>query len=382
MARRPLTLVAGVAAIALVLIAWIAQSKGAPVGQTRTYYVAVDEIPWDYAPSGINQVTGRPFGPLENLIMANGPDRIGRVYIKAVYREYTDSTFGTLKKRSAAFEHLGILGPILRAQVGDTIRVVFRNNGHYPYSMHPHGVFYSKASEGADYADNAGGGSRGDVVDPGGTHTYVWPVPERAGPAPGESSSTLWMYHSHTAEEADLNSGLVGPIIVTARGMAKPDGSPKDVDRELVVGFLELDENLSRYFDDNVKKYALKPETVKPDPPGTFFLPFYASNLKETINGFVYGNGPPLTMRMGERVRWYLLSDANFQVHAPHWHGNTVIAQHMRTDVISLTTMAMVVADMVPDDPGTWLFHCHVGPHLVAGMQTRYTVTPRAASGN
>jgi hephaestin len=36
----------------------------------------------------------------------------------------------------------------------------------------------------------------------------------------------------------------------------------------------------------------------------------------------------------------------------------------------------MVVADMVPDDAGTWLLHCHVGDHITAGMQTRYRVTP------
>ena len=39
-----------------------------------------------------------------------------------------------------------------------------------------------------------------------------------------------------------------------------------------------------------------------------------------------------------------------------------------------LLPMGMLVADMVPDNPGTWFFHCHVGPHLEAGMQTVYTV--------
>jgi hephaestin len=29
---------------------------------------------------------------------------------------------------------------------------------------------------------------------------------------------------------------------------------------------------------------------------------------------------------------------------------------------------------MVPDDPGTWLYHCHVNDHILAGMQTRYAV--------
>jgi hephaestin len=36
----------------------------------------------------------------------------------------------------------------------------------------------------------------------------------------------------------------------------------------------------------------------------------------------------------------------------------------------------MLTADMVPDDVGTRLFHCHVNDHIVAGMLSLYTVTP------
>ena len=344
---------------------------------TRTYFVAADEIDWNYAPSGANAIAGKPFAGVELLFAGTDPDHIGLVYRKAVYREYTDSTFTTLKPRAKEWEHLGIVGPLLRAEVGDTIRVIFRNNAHQPYSMHPHGVFYAKSSEGAEYADGTPGGAASGVVAPGATTTYVWPVPERAGPAAHDQSSVLWMYHSHTAEDADLNTGLVGPIIVTARGKARADGSPVDVDREIVAGFLELDENLSPYFDANIAKYVKNASSVKKAPPGDFLDPFYVSNLRETINGYIFGNGPMFTMKKGERVRWYLFADANFQVHAPHWHGNTVTAMGMRTDVVSLTTMGMVVADMVPDDPGVWLFHCHVGPHLAAGMSARYQVTEK-----
>jgi FtsP/CotA-like multicopper oxidase with cupredoxin domain len=37
----------------------------------------------------------------------------------------------------------------------------------------------------------------------------------------------------------------------------------------------------------------------------------------------------------------------------------------------------MIVADMVPDNPGVRFFHCHTGPHLTAGMQALYTVLPK-----
>jgi manganese oxidase len=61
-------------------------------------------------------------------------------------------------------------------------------------------------------------------------------------------------------------------------------------------------------------------------------------------------------------------------LHTPHWHGNTVLANGMRMDVVQLLPAGMVVANMVPGDPGTWLYHCHVNDHILAGMQTRYAV--------
>jgi FtsP/CotA-like multicopper oxidase with cupredoxin domain len=46
----------------------------------------------------------------------------------------------------------------------------------------------------------------------------------------------------------------------------------------------------------------------------------------------------------------------------------------MRTDVLEILPASMKVLDMVPDNPGTWLFHCHVNDHLDAGMIALFTV--------
>jgi hypothetical protein len=119
-------------------------------GTTRTYYVAADEVQWDYTPSGRDEAMGMDFDEIGKAFTQSGPHRIGHVYKKAMYREYTDAGFTHLKPRSPEDQYLGILGPILRGAVGDTIKVVFRNNGSHPYSMHPHGVLYLKDSEGAD----------------------------------------------------------------------------------------------------------------------------------------------------------------------------------------------------------------------------------------
>jgi FtsP/CotA-like multicopper oxidase with cupredoxin domain len=374
--RSALVALAITAAIGVYLIPGLVGRGGtatAAGGATRTYYVAADEVAWDYAPSGMNKITGEPFGDTENVFMRNGPDRIGHVYRKAVYREYTDATFTRLKPRGPSEQHLGILGPVVRAEVGDTIRFVFKNNTRFQTSVHPHGVFYNKDSEGAPYADGSGAANKGDdAVAPGHTYTYTWDVPERAGPGPMDGSSVLWMYHSHVDEPGDTNAGLIGPIVVTKKGMAKPDGSPSDVDRELFTLFTVFDENTSTYLQSNIREFTGRPGSVNPDDDG-----FIESNKMHSINGYSYGNLPGLTMHVGQRVRWYLIGQGTeVDLHTPHWHGNTVTINGMRTDVAELLPMSMKVADMVPDNPGTWLFHCHVNDHILAGMQATYTVLP------
>ncbi len=352
-----------VAALILVLLASLANTA---VAQTRTYYIAADEVIWNYLPSGRNLVNDQP-------IRRQSPAQLGWTYKKAVYREYTDATFATLKPRPSGDAYLGILGPVIRAQVGDTIIIVFKNHAHKPYGVHAHGVLYLKGSEGAPYNDNKTPAERrGDSVPPGGTYTYTWQVPERAGPGPNDPNSIVWMYHSHTDEIRDVNTGLFGPIIITAAGQMQPDGLPKGVDKEFITGFAEIEEDQSRYLDDNIRMHGQDPAKVK-SGSGVFL----AGNQFYTINGYLFGNMPMLVMQRGQRVRWYVLSTmSDFDVHSPHWHGQTVLEDGKRTDTIELPIMGMEVVDMTPDNPGIWLYHCHINFHLQEGMSARFQVVP------
>ena len=47
--------------------------------------------------------------------------------MKAMFVEYTDSSFITKKQRTSNEKHLGFMGPVIKAEVGDVIRVVFQN---------------------------------------------------------------------------------------------------------------------------------------------------------------------------------------------------------------------------------------------------------------
>ena len=348
----------------------------------RLYYIAADEVVWDYAPSyPDNPIMGEPFSFEESVYLKQGDDRIGRRYLKAVYREYTDGSFSTLKVRSPEENYLGILGPILRAEVGDTMVVHFRNNTRLSIGIHPHGVFYDKSSEGAHYSTETATDPDGHEVQdmpktgadvkPGGEYTYRWGVPERAGPGPSDPDSVAWLYHAHDHEGIDIYAGLIGAIIVTRAGRANPDGTPKDVDREFVTLFMIFDENLSPYLDANIQKFAGKPDSVAKDNEE-----FKESNKKHVINGLLYGNLSGLVMHRGDRVRWYVIGLGNENdIHTAHWHGNTVLHRGSRIDTVNVFPATTEVVDMRPDNVGTWLFHCHVTDHMDGGMMTRYTVT-------
>ncbi len=370
----PRLLLAALASAAFSLAFVIRTVAYTPV--TRTSYVAADEVAWDYAPTGSNQITGLPFGDEENVFVQQGPDRIGKVYTKCLYREYKDAAFTEPKPVRPETEHLGTLGPIIRGVVGDTLKVVFKNNCRITTSVHPHGVFYLKASEGAPYNDGEGING-GDAVPPGGMWTYTWPVPRRAGPGPGDPSSILWMYHGHVDEPGDTNAGLIGPIIITGPDMARGDATPRDVDREFVNLFTVFDENRSPYIDANIQTYIknvgnLKTRNIEALKADDGFI---ESNLMHSINGYVYGNLPGLVMDLGERVRWYIIGmGTEVDLHTPHWHGQTLLFGTMRTDVIELLPGSMKTLDMVPDNPGTWLYHCHVNDHIDAGMLAKFTV--------
>lgn len=351
-------------------------SGAVTANSTRTYYIAAEEIVWDYAPSyPVNPMHGAEFNEDEKVFVeGNNADRIGRQYYKARYIEYADASFTKVKERPPEWRHLGILGPVIRANVGDTIKVVLRNKlANMPISLHPHGVLYRKDSEGTHYADGTSGDDRkDDAVEPGETHTYLWQVPERSGPGPEDPSSIVWLYHSHVNEVVDTNTGLVGPIIISRRGVLQNNGKLKGIDREFVVLFTVFDENKSFFLDKNISTFAPAATDKKEDES------FVESNLMHSMNGYVYNNLPGLTMKEGETVRWYQLSlGTEVDLHTPHWHGNTLAETGRRVDVVNLLPGTHVTVDMKPDNPGVWMYHCHVNDHIDAGMMASYTVTRR-----
>jgi manganese oxidase len=335
--------------------------------KSKHYYIAAEPAMWDYAPSGRDELCGSVLPPSYERERQVGKMR---------YFQYTDATFSTKVVETPS---LGILGPVLRGVVGEYLVVTFLNRTSQPLSMHPHGVKYDKDSEGANYGPARG---KGASVASGKEFTYVWQLDESSGPRADEPSSKGWLYHSHVAGDEEINQGLIGIIIVTDPKRARADGTPADIDRELAALFLIFDESglgaeakeAYEYVNNGsgipVKSWAEIQETLE-------------IGSRTGINGRTFGNLAGLEMNEGERVRWYVFGLGSQQdFHTAHWHGQRVLEDgRRRTDVVELMPGSMKVADMLADNPGEWLFHCHVADHMREGMFARMTVFPRDAIG-
>ena len=265
-------------------------------------------------------------------------------------------------------------------------------------------MLYNKDSEGSSYNDGTKAEDKSDdYVDPGRIHVYRWFVTERAGPGPNDASSMVWVYHGHANEVS--NSGLVGPLIITGRGMSRSEENlmPKDVDREFFTAFWVINENESPLLGGSVEKFMgaklgkgvddghpqayeyhsefeSVPEREQGAPLDDSVLTmddreFYRSNLKNVINGYMYGNMPPLQMELGERVRWYVLTIGDeIDVHAPTWEGQTLVFEKKRVDTAALIPVTQSVYDMEARQTGAFKLACATQYHRERGEETFFLV--------
>ena len=231
-------------------------------------------------------------------------------------------------------DHPTIPGPTLTAEVGDVLVVHFRNADrqlNQAVTMHPHGVKYNPEYDGAYMGEftHAGG-----FVAPGQTFTYQWEcTPDSVG---------VWPYHDHGPNHT-LNSfrGLFGAIIVRPKGAKRPDRVYTLFAHQLPPPVTRLDANFHCF---NGRAYA--------------------------------GNTPTLTAKVGEDVEITAFGmDSNF--HTFHIHGHRwKDPAGAFTDNPAFGPNEAVTARFVEDNPGRWLYHCHVFSHQDVGMAGWYMVEP------
>ena len=286
----------------------------APGGQVREYWIQARSKRWDIAPKKVDEW-------MKNRIT-------GRTTFRAFV--YQEMSLGFAEPIGPA----RMPGPTLEAEVGDLLVVHFRNADrrlNQAVTMHPHGVKYNPEYDGAYMGEftRAGG-----FIGPGESFTYQWEcTPHSVG---------AWPYHDHGPNHT-LNTfrGLFGPIIIRPRGAKQPD-----------------------------RLYTLFAHQLPP-PVTRLSANFHC------INGRAYaGNTPTLTARAGQDVEIHAFGmDSNFHTFHIHGHRWTDPAGTF-TDNPPMGPNESVTARFVEDNPGRWLYHCHVFSHQDAGMAGWYVVDP------
>ncbi|XP_042313402.1 coagulation factor V [Sceloporus undulatus] len=320
-------------------------------GNLRRYYIAAEEVFWDYAAR-------------QKSTVRSGQTKT--VYRKVIFRSYQDDTFRIPSTGGEYEEHLGILGPVIRAEVDDVIQVQFKNMATRSYSLHAHGLYYEKSSEGRSYDDHSPEWFKtDDAIRPNETYTYVWHANKRSGPAEDQRVCKSWAYYSAVNPEKDIHSGLIGPILICQKGMLDEYNRPKDM-REFVLSFMVFDEEKSWYFD----KYGKRTQAERPSGAKQ-------RHVFPGINGISY-QLQGLRMYMGEEVHWHLLNMGGPKdIHVIHFHGQTFMEQGMedhQLGVYPLLPGTFTTVEMTPSRAGKWLLETEVGEYQEAGMQALFSI--------
>jgi FtsP/CotA-like multicopper oxidase with cupredoxin domain len=273
----------------------------APAAHAREYWIAAQPTNWNPVINGVDALTGTRY---EHTLFPT-----------VTYRAYTKG-WG----RPAGSER--IPGPLLRARVGDKLKVHFKNlDPNAPHSMHFHGVEYKVSSDGSYLPGFSG---RGASVGYRETFTYELTA--------GKNSAGVWSYHDHgPAMDDAIAGGMYGALSILGRG-------ERAADREFVVFFTAL------------KGF-------------------------ETVNGRAFvGNTPVFKARVGDTVQWDVLTLGD-EMHTFHVHGHRWLRDGVPEDTRSIGPAESFKLRWKEDAPGTWLYHCHFEAHMMQGMIGLYRVS-------
>jgi manganese oxidase len=282
----------------------------------RDVWVAAVPEQWNVAPNGHDAIMGVPVDPAD------------AIFPTVVYRRFTAHWAAPVSNapRSSA-DGLDIPGPLIHARVGDQLRVHFKNMDtlrHDPHSMHFHGVHYRPSSDGAYLP-----GFSGPDADVKFGHSYTYKL------FAGRDSVGVWPYHDHSMSmESSIAGGMFGMLSILGRREQAPD-------REFEVVF---------------------------SPFGKFMA----------VDGRAFvGNTPVFRSTVGQLVQWDVMAMGSdfhtFHVHGHRWVG----ADDVPRDTQTIGPAESYRFRWREEDPGTWLYHCHVEDHMVRGMIGIYRVSRR-----
>ncbi|KAF2165478.1 hypothetical protein M409DRAFT_67295 [Zasmidium cellare ATCC 36951] len=316
-------------------------------GNVRRYYVAAEEVQWDYAPMGWDNWLGVP---IDKSPRAKPYTKFNTTYLKALYRGYTDASFTQLTEQPP---WQGTQGPTLRSEVGDLLEIMFNEGSDYVPNPRPHENATIPLSSAVPPLDGG--------IGPGECVVYKW-LPDDAVAPNGNDQSRAFSYHSYVDLLSDSDAGLTGPQIVYARG--RMNATMQNY-KEFPLLFGTYNEPTS--FLGNYSVWY--PQVVNLASSGRF----EAAPEFKTLNGYIFGNNPPFEMCQNDQAIWYAYGWGS-DSHVFHMHGNAVVVDGVRSFAVSLNDGVSKTLLMTASDVGFWQAICHVNNHQQDGMLANYVV--------
>ena len=241
-------------------------------------------------------------------------------------------------------------GPELRVREGDLVRITLRNRLSVPTTIHWHGIHLRPEMDGP-------AGLNQEAVAPGEEFVYEFIA------TPG---GTRW-YHSHADPQLQVPMGLYGPLIVEPK---QPTRSyTYDREHTLILG--EWDSELTPDVAAGRAPRGPKDQMLRGGELGAdMFL----------VNGKAHGAIPPLVVAEGERVLIRIIN-AGHLAHPIHGHGHSFklvatdgnpVPEGMEwvKDTFLVGPAERYDLEFTADNPGVWMFHCHIEHHMANGMMT------------
>jgi FtsP/CotA-like multicopper oxidase with cupredoxin domain/outer membrane protein TolC len=226
-------------------------------------------------------------------------------------------------------------GPTVEAMEGDRVRFVVTNRLPEPTTLHWHGLHVPHAMDGAE-------GISQELIPPGGRFVYEFDLRQHG----------TFFYHSHRPMQQMM--GMVGPFIVHPRQPYQPA-----VDRDFA--------------------WVLQEWAALPGNPTPNTMAMEFNWL--TMNGKAGPAATPALCRLGERVRLRFVN-LGMEHHPMHVHGHTWVVTGTEAGRVPLAawtpgnTELVGVAqartmELVADNPGDWMIHCHLPHHMMNAMASR-----------
>lgn len=225
-------------------------------------------------------------------------------------------------------------GPEVWVNEGDRVRINFTNKLPVSTTIHWHGVGVPNEMDGVP-------GVTQDAILPGQAFTYEFEA---------KPSGTFW-YHSHFDSARQLDMGLSGAFVIKGATEATYDKE-----------FVQLLDEWIRLQDGRNGWEGVSHAGHNPGEYNWF-----------TINGKSFPATENMVVKQGDRVRVRLINAGSALIHPMHLHGKrlTIVAKDgaplsapYQADTILIGPGERYDFEFVADDPGQWMFHCHILPHL------------------